>query len=49
MQVPVPANVARLYPDGRVEYRTDPEWFTPYMRRETVEWPQQAESSEKSA
>ena len=29
----------RLYPDGRVEYRTDPQWFTPYMRRETVEWP----------
>jgi L(+)-tartrate dehydratase alpha subunit len=30
--------VARLYPDGRVEYRTDPDWFTPYQRRETVEW-----------
>ena len=31
--------VARVYPDGRVEYRTDPDWFTPYQRRETVEWP----------
>lgn len=31
--------VARLYPDGRVEHRTDPDWFTPYQRRETVEWP----------
>ncbi|MDB3892015.1 fumarate hydratase [Alphaproteobacteria bacterium] len=30
--------VARIYGDGRVEYRTDPDWFTPYQRRETVEW-----------
>ena len=30
--------VARLFTDGRVEYRTDPNWFTPYQRRETVEW-----------
>ena len=30
--------VARLHADGRVEYRTDPNWFTPYMRRESVEW-----------
>ena len=29
---------ARVYSDGRVEHRTDPRWFTPYMRRETVEW-----------
>ncbi|MCR9175870.1 MAG: fumarate hydratase [Alphaproteobacteria bacterium] len=29
---------ARLHPDGRVEYRTDPDWFTPYLRRESVEW-----------
>lgn len=28
---------ARIYPDGRVEFRTDPEWFTPYYRREGVE------------
>ena len=28
--------VARIYADGRVEYRTDPGWYTPYMRRETV-------------
>lgn len=31
--------VARIYPDGRVEQRTDPNWFTPYQRRESVEWP----------
>ena len=30
--------VARLYPDGRVEYRTDPDWFTAYQRRESVDW-----------
>lgn len=29
---------ARLYADGRVVYRTNPEWFTPYMRRETTSW-----------
>ena len=32
--------VARIYGDGWVEYRTDPDWFTDYQRRETVEWPQ---------
>ena len=30
---------ARIHADGKVVYRTDPEWFTPYMRREGVEWP----------
>ena len=30
--------VARIFSDGRVEYRTDPDWFTDYQRRETVEW-----------
>lgn len=30
---------ARIHADGNTEYRTDPNWFTPYMRRETVEWP----------
>jgi L(+)-tartrate dehydratase alpha subunit len=30
--------VARLHANGGVEYRTDPNWFTPYMRRDTVEW-----------
>jgi L(+)-tartrate dehydratase alpha subunit len=29
---------ARIHGDGRVEYRTDPEWFTGYSRRATVEW-----------
>ena len=30
--------VARVYADGRVEHRTDPNWFTDYQRRESVEW-----------
>ena len=38
---------ARIFAGGEIEYRTDPNWFTPYMRRETVEWenPQAASSS----
>jgi L(+)-tartrate dehydratase alpha subunit len=28
---------ARLHPDGRVEHRTDPRWFTDYYRREGIE------------
>src|SRR5438477_10919607 len=28
---------ARLHPDGRVEFRADPQWFTDYYRREGVE------------
>jgi len=28
---------ARIHASGAVEYRTDPQWFTPYYRRETVE------------
>jgi L(+)-tartrate dehydratase alpha subunit len=27
---------ARLHADGTITYRTDPQWFTPYMRREGV-------------
>ncbi|MCO6049333.1 fumarate hydratase [Mesorhizobium sp. RP14(2022)] len=38
--------VARVFPDGRVEYRTDPEWFTDYQRRETVEWEPMLEAAE---
>jgi len=30
---------ARIFKDGSIEYRTDPDWFTPYMRRETIDWP----------
>lgn len=30
---------ARIFKDGSIEYRTNPEWFTPYMRRETIDWP----------
>lgn len=32
--------VARVFADGRVEHRTDPNWFTDYQRRETIEWSQ---------
>ena len=39
---------ARVYAGGSVEYRTDPEWYTPYQRRETVTWPA-TEPSRKSA
>ncbi len=28
--------VARVHDDGRIEYRADPQWFTPYYRRESV-------------
>jgi len=28
---------ARIHPDGRVEFRTDPQWFTDYYRREGIE------------
>ena len=29
---------ARVYNDGRVEYREDPQWFTPYYRREGADY-----------
>jgi L(+)-tartrate dehydratase alpha subunit len=29
---------ARIFRDGTAEFRTDPMWFTDYMRRSTVEW-----------
>jgi L(+)-tartrate dehydratase alpha subunit len=28
---------ARLFNDGRVEYREDPDWFSDYMRREGID------------
>jgi L(+)-tartrate dehydratase alpha subunit len=28
---------ARIHPDGRVDFRTDPEWFTDYYRRTGIE------------
>ncbi|MGF1500585.1 MAG: fumarate hydratase [Paracoccaceae bacterium] len=37
---------ARIHADGRVEYRTDPRWFTPYMRREGVAWDPSALAAE---
>ncbi len=38
--------VARIWPDGRVEFRTDPDWFTPYQRRDGVEWEPALEAAE---
>jgi L(+)-tartrate dehydratase alpha subunit len=29
---------ARIHADGSVVYRTDPQWFTNYSRRSTVDW-----------
>ena len=40
---------ARIHAGGAVEFRTDPQWFTPYMRRDTVEWTGSKDSSKKSA
>ena len=40
---------ARIGADGSVEYRTDPQWFTPYMRRERVEWQSAPENSKAFA
>jgi L(+)-tartrate dehydratase alpha subunit len=39
---------ARVYPDDRAEFRSDPQWFTDYMRRSTVEWqePERASAAE---
>ena len=38
--------VARIFADGRVEHRTDPDWFTPYQRRDTVDWEPAREAAE---
>ena len=38
--------VARIHGDGRVEHRTDPDWFTDYQRRETVDWETAREAAE---
>ncbi|MDH5355906.1 MAG: fumarate hydratase [Gammaproteobacteria bacterium] len=29
---------ARIHANGEIEYRTDPKWFTPYHRRDTIGW-----------
>jgi len=36
---------ARIHADGSIAYRTDPRWFTPYMRRETIGWETQTASA----
>jgi L(+)-tartrate dehydratase alpha subunit len=38
---------ARLHNNGEVDYGTDPNWFTPYQRRDTVTW--ETTSLEKAA
>ncbi len=38
--------VARIHADGRVSYRTNPDWFTDYQRRETIDWEQVGEATE---
>src|SRR6266542_4027978 len=39
---------ARVYNDGRVEYREDPQWFTAYYRREGIDYvPGEAQPSTK--
>ncbi len=40
---------ARVHADGSIDYRTDPRWFTPYMRRETIGWETPAEISSGTA
>lgn len=40
---------ARIHADGSVEYRTDPKWFTPYMRRETIGWQTEQAASNSTA
>ncbi len=40
---------ARIRSDGGIDYRTDPKWFTPYMRRETVGWESPAPASSRSS
>ena len=32
---------ARIHSSGEITYRTDPRWFTPYMRREGITWARQ--------
>ncbi len=38
----------RIAADGSAAYRTDPQWFTPYMRRETVSWQSPSQDSRQS-
>jgi len=28
---------ARIHPDGRVQFRADPQWFTDYYRRQGID------------
>ncbi len=39
---------ARIHADGRITYRSDPQWFTPYLRRNTVTWESAPTALEKS-
>jgi L(+)-tartrate dehydratase alpha subunit len=39
---------ARLFSNGEIEYRTDPQWFTAYMRRDSIAWQPTRQRSKKS-
>ena len=39
---------ARVHADGHIETRTDPCWFTPYLRRNSVSWPSTTTNSARS-
>jgi len=40
---------ARVHADGRIEYRSDPQWFSPYSRRNDVTWGETVSQMEVSA
>ncbi|MGI9303343.1 MAG: fumarate hydratase, partial [Gammaproteobacteria bacterium] len=39
---------ARIHDDGTIVYRTDPRWFTPYLRRNSIAWDTTAKTSRQS-
>lgn len=38
----------RVHADGQLEARADPLWFTPYMRRDGVQWPTSKQANRRS-
>jgi len=39
---------ARIHSDGRIQYRSDPRWFTDFMRRNSLSWQQTSENLTQS-
>ncbi len=39
---------ARVHADGRIEIRSEPNWFTPYMRRNSIAWQTEAPSRQSA-